>query len=196
MRLVLALAAFALLTSFASVRADPNRIAFPQTYRTSFVHYAVSDRSDLGQVRHLYANPIAVAAMRDGNLLPHGAVLVAEIFAVLTDPGGRPLPSVDGGPRAGELLSVAVMESGPGWGDEHPREIRNGDWNYAMFDGVTKRVDLGRSERGCLACHKPMASTQFLFSYDDLAAKVGGAQRLTIDPTLASRARAKSTPMN
>jgi hypothetical protein len=160
MRLVLALLALAVLHAFQGpVQADPNRIPFPQSYRTDFVPYAVRNRHDLGQVRHLFANRIAVDAMREGVALPHGAVLVAEIFLA------------DSLFEAGDMLFLAVMQSGPGWGDEHPQPIRNGDWNYAAFDPLTKRLDPDRPERACLECHKAAEKTDYVFSHDALIAQ-------------------------
>jgi hypothetical protein len=161
MRFVLALLALALLhASQGAVQADPNRIPFPETYRTEFVPYAVRNRLDLGQLRHLFANKIAADAMQQGVALPHGAVLVAEIFVA------------DTLFEAGDMLFLAVMQSGPGWGEKHPQAIRNGDWNYAAFDPVTKRLDAERSERSCLECHKAAEKTEYVFSWDELVAHV------------------------
>ncbi|MBM3534219.1 MAG: hypothetical protein FJX60_14420 [Alphaproteobacteria bacterium] len=70
-RILLALALVAL--PLASAGADPKRIAFPEGYEKTWLPYAVHNRPDNGQVRHLFANPVAVEAAKDGKPVPgHG----------------------------------------------------------------------------------------------------------------------------
>jgi hypothetical protein len=183
MRLVVAiLAVMAVAVPFDRPAADHPRIAYPESYRGSFLPYAVRARPDLDQVRHLFANPLAVDAIRNGEPLPHGAMFVAEIYATRKDAEGKPVRRADGRHEAGEVLFLAVMQSGPGWGQRHPREIRNGDWNFAAFDPATGMLDATRAEATCLECHRPMTQTQFVFSYDALVARVRALPRDEAEP--------------
>jgi hypothetical protein len=58
------------------------------------------------------------------------------------------------------------MEKRAGWGAEYPDDMRNGEWEYARFtaDGRTGPADT----RPCLACHKPKASQDYVFSAEQL----------------------------
>jgi hypothetical protein len=60
------------------------------------------------------------------------------------------------------------MGTGQGWGDAFLEMLRNGDWNYAAFGADTKpRAGVNQAE--CLACHKPLEKSSFLFSLEPLA---------------------------
>lgn len=73
------------------------------------------------------------------------------------------------------------MQTGPGWGDEHPAEIRNDDWNYATFSPA-KTHNPTMVEKPCLECHKALPEAQYVFSYDELVAKVRGVPRIDAEP--------------
>ena len=64
------------------------------------------------------------------------------------------------------LALIGVMQREKGWGTQYPQAIRNGNWEYAAFngDGSTASADLNK----CMACHVPLGKTNFLFSYEHL----------------------------
>lgn len=162
------------LTLSAPALADPQRIEFPRDYPDAFTQYTIHNRDDNKQVRYLHANETALQGAREGDTLPDGSVLVMEIYKAVLDDEGVPVTDDDGFFEKGELALYALMEKRAGWGDDYPPEIRNGDWNYAFFlpDG-TRRPGVDETE--CMACHKPHADNDFLFTLDALQAKARAA---------------------
>lgn len=158
----------------ASASADPERIGFPPDYPDGFTQYTIHNRDDTKQVRYLHANEIALQGAREGDTLPNGSVLVMEIHKAVLDADGVPVTGEDGFFEKDQLALYALMEKRAGWGDDYPLEIRNGDWNYAFFlpDG-TRKPDVDETE--CMACHKPHAANDFLFTLDELQAKARAA---------------------
>ena len=72
-----------------------------------------------------------------------------------------------GKPVAGKVLSYAAMSARAGWGTEVPLLLRNGDWDYALFDANRVRRD-GLNQAQCLACHKPIAADSYVFTMKQL----------------------------
>ena len=60
-------------------------VPFPANHRQTFVKYFAANFPDLKQVRHYYANPVAIEAARAGRKLPDGAILLAEVSTVKLD---------------------------------------------------------------------------------------------------------------
>ena len=89
-----------------------------------------------------------------------------EIYAARTDDRGEPRRDRNGRPVRGDLTAVFVMEKRAGWGAEYPDDLRNGEWEYARFtaDGRSGPTDT----RACLACHKPKAAHDYVFSSEKL----------------------------
>ena len=59
--------------------------------------------------------------------------------------------------------AVAAMEARAGWGAAVPALLRNGNWDYALFDANRVRNDR-LNQAPCLACHKPQAASSFVFT--------------------------------
>lgn len=142
-------------------------VAFPENYKSTFTMYQTVNRTDINQVRYLWANPAAVQAARDGKPMPPGAVLVLEQHAAKLDADKKPITGSDGFYVADRFLAFAVMGSGAGWGDAFPELLRNGDWNYAVF-GPDMKLRAGVNQAECLACHKPLDKTSFVFSLEPM----------------------------
>jgi cytochrome c553 len=160
--------------SYAAAKSEPlpalanTRATLPENYKSTFTMYQTVDRADIHQVRYLWANPVAVQAARDGKPMPAGAVFVLEQHAAKLDGERKPIVGSDGHYVADRLVAFAVMGTGQGWGDAFPEMLRNGDWNYAAFGADTKpRAGVNQAE--CLACHKPLEKSSFLFSLEPLA---------------------------
>lgn len=147
--------------------AGPELVKFPAAYKSEFVHYATQNRVDKKQVVAVYANGAAAAA-RAGAPLAAGSVLVMEVYKAKLGDGGMPETEANGDYRKGELAAVVVMEKQPGWGSEYSDALRNGEWEYAKFSADGKPAD-GSTEE-CLACHKPLANQDFVFTFDKLDA--------------------------
>jgi cytochrome c553 len=108
-------------------------VTFPENYRATFTKYSAADFPDLKQLRHYYANPIALQAARSGQRLPDGAILLAEVYSVKLDTNLEPAKGGDGLYVPNQLLFYSAMARGPGWGKDIPDMLRNEDWNYAAF---------------------------------------------------------------
>jgi cytochrome c553 len=145
------------------------RATFPEGYKDGFRMYQTVNRPDINQVRYLWANPVAWQAAREGRPLPAGSVLLLEQHAARLDADKKPQSGADGYFVAERLLGYTVMASGEGWGREFPDLLRNGDWNYAVFNPDMK-PRAGVNQADCLACHKPLDKTSYVFSIEPLAA--------------------------
>lgn len=147
--------------------ADDARISFPAEYATEFHNYLSLDRvQNHDQIIRLFANEKAIDAARNGQELPNGSILVGEVYKAKKDDDGKVIESSLGRRVRGKLAAVAVMEKGEGWGDIFPENLRNGDWDFAIFSPDGKPLD--KDLNTCRSCHAPLANTQHLFSLEHL----------------------------
>jgi cytochrome c553 len=142
-------------------------VTFPENYRSTFTLYQTVNRSDINQVRYLYANPVAIKAAKEGKPLPDGSVLVLEQFAAKQGPDKKPITGANGFFEPDRFVAYAVMERGAGWGKDIPEMLRNEDWNYAVFT-ADKKLRPGVNQAECLACHKPLDKMSYAFSINPL----------------------------
>ncbi|MBL8846750.1 MAG: cytochrome P460 family protein [Hyphomicrobium zavarzinii] len=148
--------------------AADERISFPADYKTSFTNYLSLDRvQNEDQIIRLFANPVALEAAAAGKELPNGSVLVGEIYAAKKDKDGKVMKSALGQRIRDKLAAIAVMQKEEGWGSTIPENLRNGDWDFAIFSPDGKR--LNKDLNTCRQCHAPLASTQHLFSLEHLS---------------------------
>jgi cytochrome c553 len=136
--------------------AIPSRMAFPGDFPTGFTLYQTVDTN--GAIAERYANAPAVAAARAGRPLPEGSVIL-----VVNRPAAGAPPS-----------GYAAMETRAGWGAAIPTLLRNGNWDYAVFDA--RRVRNARlNQAQCLACHRPQAGNSYVFTLAELRTAAAGA---------------------
>lgn len=156
------------LISLASVvAADEPRISFPAEYATKFHNYLSLDRvQNDDQIIRLFVNDVALKAASEGQELPNGSVIVGEVYKAKKDKDGKVVVSSLGRRVRDKLAAVAVMEKGEGWGAQFPDDLRNGDWDFAIFAPDGKR--LNKDLNACRSCHAPLTDTQHLFSLDHL----------------------------
>ncbi len=145
------------------------QVAFPEGYKSTFKMYQTVNRPDINQVRYLWANPVAWQAAREGKPMPEGAVMVLEQHAAKLDADKKPVMGSDGYFVSDRLVAYALMGSGKDWGKDFPDMLRNGDWNYAVFNPDNK-LRPGVNQADCLACHKPLDKASYLFSLEPLTA--------------------------
>jgi cytochrome c553 len=142
---------------------------FPANHRATFVKYNAANFPDLKQVRHYYANPIALAAARAGARLPDGAVILTEVSSVKLDDRLELAKGPDGIYIPNQLVFYSVMARGAGWGKDIPEILRNEDWNYAAFTPQGQlRPRINHAE--CLACHKSQDEANYTFTMKELSA--------------------------
>jgi cytochrome c553 len=155
--------------SALGVALNEQKISFPESYRERFVLYSKVDQAGPKRVRHNYANAAAMNGPDSAGNLPNGAYVLTEIYKAKLDDAGNPVKAEDGFYVADKLLVFAAMEKRANWGAEIPEEIRNGDWNYALFTPAKAHRDINQAK--CLACHKPLHEADYLFSYKDLVSQ-------------------------
>lgn len=148
--------------------ADEARISFPADYKTQFQNYLSLDRvQNHDQIIRLFANDAAIEAAKQGRELPYGSVIVGEVHKAKADEDGKVITSSLDRRIRDKLAAIAVMEKREGWGDKFPENLRNGDWDFAIFSPSGER--LNKDLNDCRSCHAPLAKTQHLFSLEHLA---------------------------
>lgn len=155
------------IVASAALAANEQRISFPANYDTEFYNYLSLDRvQNDDQIIRLFANDAAIEAASRGEELPYGSVLVGEVYKAKKDEDGNVIESSLGRRIRDKLAAVAVMEKGEGWGDKFPKDLRNGDWDFAIFSPQGKRLD--KDLNACRSCHAPLTDSQHLFSLEHL----------------------------
>ena len=142
-------------------------VTFPEGYQGSFTKYHTINFPATRQVRYYYANPAAVKAAKDGQDLPNGAVLFAEVYSAKLDADKKPVTGSDGFFVADQLLFYTAMARDAGWGKDFPDMLRNEEWNYAVFS-TAKQHRPGVNQAECLACHKPLDKVSYTFTLKEL----------------------------
>lgn len=132
-------------TAAAAGPAIPSRMTFPANFPTGFTSYE-RITAEGGGATERYANDAALRAARTGAPLPDGSTIVV----VNRD-------------AAGTATSYAAMAALPGRGETVPALLRNGNWDYALFDAARVRNDR-LNQAPCLACHRPRAADSFVFT--------------------------------
>ena len=143
-------------------------VSYPEGYKGTFTKYHTINFPATGQVRHYYANKLAVDAAKAGKPLPDGSVLFAEVHAAKLGADKKPAVGGDGFYVADKLLFYTAMAREAGWGKDIPEMLRNSDWNYAVFTS-DKQHRPGVNQAECLACHKPLDTTSYTFTLKQLA---------------------------
>lgn len=167
---VAALGSLAVLALATPGAAGPDKIKFPAGWK-DHVLYTTVDRYDIKQHRELYASTqAAVDAMKAGTPLPDGTVLTLVQYKAQVDAAGAPIKGPNGRFVKGDFVAYTVMEKRAGYGTEYPPELRNGDWEYAVFNAEGKLNDKANYQ-SCFQCHKPHDKQDFVIS---LAALKGG----------------------
>lgn len=155
----------ALLFLVLPAAAGPEKVVFPLYQGHVFI--AEADRPDLKEVRQIYATPEAARMARAGQPLSSGTVLTLVHFKARVNDKGELVKDPNGRLVKGDLDRIGVMEKRTGWGAEYPDDIRNGEWEYALF-----RPDGTRNEtanlKACFQCHKPKSAQDFVFKFEEL----------------------------
>ena len=143
------------------------RVTFPEGYKETFTRYYTINFPLTKQVRHYFANKVAMQAAREGRALPDGSMLFAEVHSAKLDADGKPVVGADGLLVADKLLFYTAMARAAGWGADVPEMLRNENWNYAAFSADKQPRSVNQAE--CLACHKPLDKSSYAFTLKELA---------------------------
>ena len=66
-----------------------------------------------------------------------------------------------------DLSAYVVMEKRAGWGAEYAPALRNGEWEYQIFN-ADKTPNKSVKLDVCFECHKPFAEQDYVQEYDKL----------------------------
>ena len=160
--------------------AGPEKIKYPADYLKGTL-YATVDRPDTKQYRELYASPGVVESVRSGKGVPHGAVLTLVQWSVHQDAEGNPIKDSNGRFMKKDILAHTVMEKGKGWGAEYPPELRNGEWEYSVFNPAGE-FNPKANFKACFECHKPHDKLDYVTSLAKLAGKFPDASTVAKAP--------------
>ena len=144
-------------------------VTFPENYKTSYAKYHTINFPATRQVRYYFANDVALQAAKAGKALPDGSVLLAEVYSAKLDAEKKPILGADGFFVPDQLVAYTAMARDAGWGKDIPEMLRNENWNYAAFTAAKKPLP-GINQAECLACHKPLDKTSFVFTLDQITA--------------------------
>jgi len=158
--------------------AGPEKIKFPSDYLKG-VLYQTLDRPDSKQYRELYTQAEVVEAVRKGQPIPHGAVITLVQWSEEQDASGVPLKDSSGRFIKKQIIGHTVMEKRAGWGAEYPPEMRNGEWEYAVFTADGRPNEKANANtKACFTCHLPHAKQDFVISLAKLSNTFPAAQTL------------------
>lgn len=148
----------------------PQNVTVPSDWQTRFVRYATVDKPDRKIIRNIYINPESYAALRPGEPLPYGTIVVMADQRARLDDAGNPLRDLNGRmiPEPA-FISMEVQRKERGWGEGYSAEQRNGEWEYARFDIATGQRRDG-PVTACFTCHlQNRAQQDFTFTTWDYA---------------------------
>lgn len=170
-RTVLAAAAMLALGAGAMAQTrytpGPHNIELPADWQTRFIRYTTVDNAARKIIHNIYVNPESFAVARPGQPMPDGTFLIMADQRARVDADGNPLLDASGRfiPEPG-WIAIGVQQRNPGWGQGYPAHLRNGEWEYARFNGDGSRNNA--SVEACFACHiGTRASQDFTFGFWD-----------------------------
>jgi len=165
--LILPLALAGLAPAQPAYTPGPQNISLPPDWPQRFIRFATLDNAERKIVRNFYVNPEAFAAARPGQPLPEGTLIILADNRARLGPDGAPLRDQQGRfiPEPG-WVAMGVQEKRAGWGTGYPPEKRNGEWEYARFNGDGSRNNA--SVEACFTCHlQTRAQQDFAFNFWD-----------------------------
>jgi cytochrome c553 len=149
-----------------------SHMTFPQGFPNGFVAYLTTNKEEEHGISKSYINTVGFNAVKAGKPLPDGTQILVVNYAAKLDADKKPVLEKDGSWATDKIMGYAGMEAKTGWGKDIPELIRNANWNYQVFGpDKTPRAELNQAL--CLACHKPTASTSYVFLLKDIQAKAG-----------------------
>jgi plastocyanin len=169
-----AVVAALIVTPALAQSPGPNKVAYPESWSQG-VMYATVDRHDIKQYRELWSTKAAVDAVKAGKPIPAGTVLTLVQYKAVVDDKGAPVRDANGRFKKGDLVAYTVMEKRAGWGTDYAADIRNGEWEYQVFNHE-KKVNDKANIKGCFQCHKPHEGQDFVISLARLKGTAPGAK--------------------
>ncbi len=124
------------------VRAEPNRVMFPENL-DELVHYTTVRRGEVTE--HIMTTREAIDAVRNGQPIPSGTHFVLVDY------------------RDEEVYRYFVMEKGKGYGAEYEERRRTGDWQFQWF-WPDRSINMDENTARCQSCHSSQEDSEYLFT--------------------------------
>ena len=134
-----------------------SKVAYPKDYRTwthvkSMVIQKGHENFDaFGGFHHVYANDVAIAALKAGRPFPKGAILVFDLRKAITE---------DNAVTEGSRLVVGVMQKDP------DRFAGDAGWGFEDFkiNGDKHERAVTDAQKQCLSCHVTQKESDYVYS--------------------------------
>ncbi|QOZ77911.1 hypothetical protein XH83_22215 [Bradyrhizobium sp. CCBAU 53351] len=139
---LVALAAGIVLLVGWQVRAETNRVKFPENLE-QLVHYTTVRRGNVTE--HIMTTREAIEAVKNGQPVPRGTHFVLVDY------------------RDGKLYRYFVMEKGDGWAADYDERRRTGDWQFQWF-WPDRSVNVSENTGRCQSCHQGRENNEYLFT--------------------------------
>lgn len=128
-----------------------DRVGFPEGYQEAYKLLFVFDRADNRQVRVICGNDIA-AAVRPGQPLPYGSILLMETWQARLDENGQIVRDATGRFIRTVLTGVFVMRKEEGFGQAY-RQQQTGEWEYVSYRPDGSYLTPPERSNSCALCH-------------------------------------------
>ena len=135
--------------------SNMERIDYPDNYR-SWTHVKsaiINEKHPLfesfGGIHHVYANSIALKALKDKSAYPDGATLVFDL---------RSASPYEGGINEGKRRRIDVMQK------DQKKFKDSGGWGYGSFSGDSQNLIRQNVIEKCFSCHLSQKENHYVFS--------------------------------
>jgi ketosteroid isomerase-like protein len=144
--------------SGAAASGTPDRVGFPQDYRSALKLLSVSTKDDEPSVMTAYGNDRATSITASSQLpYPYGTVIAMEFAHGTRDGEGQLLRDPKGVPLKAAVSRIDVMRRERGYGEGYG-DSRAGEWEFASYrpDGSTLLAPADAV--ACAACHRKVGA--------------------------------------
>lgn len=144
--------------------AGPERVEYPENWERTYTHITTRDMHRGGNtIVDIFANPIAIQSGGGEGPLASGSKIVMKGTRAKLGADGQPLYDADGRMIKDTASgAITVMEKRAGWGAAYAENVRNGDWEYAVFAADKARSNA--STQSCFECHGALPEFDFVFT--------------------------------
>jgi cytochrome c553 len=154
----------------AADRIRSSRMPFPTAFPRGFKRYNTLFNAQDNTVGHSYVNARAFEAAKNHQPIADGSIVLVVVYKAQLDDKNHPMRDAKGEYLTGEIVNYSGMESREGWGNDIPAILRNANWNYGVFNAdKSPRTEINQAV--CLACHKPAADKDFMYTLGKLQVK-------------------------
>lgn len=158
--------------SEAAAAIKKSRMGFPKDFPKGFTPYLTTNDAEKNTIAKTYISTTGFQAAKASKALPDGTTIIVVHSSAKLDANKKPVIEKDGSWAVDKIVSYAGMETRTGWGNDIPELLRNANWSYGVFsaDKAPRPVN----QAVCLACHKPEAAGEYVFSFKELRTKAAG----------------------